>query len=67
MRSDPGARPGLTGLTDHAVSNQAMWDGYSDEYQAAHGADLAAGGGYAWGTTLIPESELRVLGDVAGQ
>jgi SAM-dependent methyltransferase len=44
-----------------------MWDDYSDEYQAKHGDDLAASGGYAWGTTQIPESELRVLGDVAGR
>ena len=44
-----------------------MWDGYSDEYQATHGDDLAASGGYAWGTTQIPESELQLLGDVAGR
>ena len=44
-----------------------MWDDYSDEYQAKHGGALAASGGYAWGTTQIPESELRVLGDVAGR
>jgi SAM-dependent methyltransferase len=54
-------------LTEHEARNRAMWDDYSDEYQAKHGDDLAASGGYAWGTTQIPESELRVLGDVAGR
>jgi SAM-dependent methyltransferase len=65
MPRDTGAPIGPAALTDHAARNQAMWDGYSDEYQTEHGADLAASGGYAWGTTQIPESELRVLGDVA--
>jgi SAM-dependent methyltransferase len=54
-------------LTAHAAKNRAMWDGYSDEYQTRHGEQLAASGGLAWGTTQIPESELRVLGDVAGK
>jgi SAM-dependent methyltransferase len=53
--------------TGPAARNRAMWDDYSDEYQAKHGQDLAASGGYAWGTTQIPESELRVLGDVSGR
>src|ERR1700710_512223 len=66
MPSDTGAPIDPATLTDHAARNQAMWDGFSDEYQTKHGADLAARGGYAWGTTQIPESELRVLGDVTG-
>ena len=53
-------------LTDHAARNRSMWDDYSDEYQAEHGDELAFRGGLAWGTTRIPESELRVLGDVVG-
>ena len=57
----------LPGLTDHAVHNRESWDAYSDEYQALHGAQLAGSGGLAWGTTQIPESELHVLGDVAGK
>ena len=61
------ARDTGPGLTEHEARNRAMWDGYSDEYQAKHGDTLAASGGYAWGTTQIPESELRVLGDVAGR
>ena len=57
----------LTGLTEHAARNRGTWDAYSDEYQALHGDQLADSGGLAWGTTQIPESELRVLGDVAGK
>lgn len=59
MPSDP--------LTEHAARNQAMWDGYADEYQAKHGEELVVGGGLGWGTTRVPESELRVLGDVTGR
>lgn len=44
-----------------------MWDGYADEYQAKHGAELVFDDGLGWGTTRIPESELRVLGDIAGR
>jgi SAM-dependent methyltransferase len=66
MPNDAGATDPAT-LTDHAARNRAMWDDYSDQYQATHGDDLAASGGYAWGTTQIPEAELRVLGDVAGR
>jgi SAM-dependent methyltransferase len=55
------------GLTEHAARNRAMWDGYSDEYQSKHGEQLAASGGVAWGTSQIPESELHILGDVAGR
>ena len=65
MPSDTG--PDHAALTDHAARNRTMWDGYSDEYQATHGDDLAASGGYAWGTTQIPESELQILGDVGGR
>jgi SAM-dependent methyltransferase len=67
MPNDTGPTIDPATLTDHAARNRAMWDDYSDEYQATHGDDLAASGGYAWGTTQIPESELRVLGDVAGR
>ena len=48
------------------LASGASWDASSDEYQALHGQQLAVSGGLAWGTTQIPESELQVLGDVAG-
>src|SRR3954451_3834710 len=67
MPSDPAPPTDPATLTEHAVRNRAMWDDYSDEYQSTHGDDLAASGGYAWGTTQMSESELRVLGDVAGR
>ena len=64
MTTDPDA---LAGLTEHAEHNRASWDAYSDEYQALHGAQLAASGGMAWGTAQIPESTLRILGEVEGR
>ena len=67
MPSDPAPPTDPATLTEHAARNRAMWDDYSDEYQSAHGHDLAASDGYAWGTTQISESELRVLGDVSGR
>jgi SAM-dependent methyltransferase len=54
-------------LSEHERRNRASWDGYSDDYQAKHGPQLAESGGLAWGTSQIPESELHVLGDVAGK
>ncbi len=56
-----------TGLTDHEARSKAMWDGYSDEYQGRHGEQLEESRGLAWGTTSIPEAELRILGEVAGK
>jgi SAM-dependent methyltransferase len=64
MTDDPDPLPGLT---EHAAHNRASWDAYSDEYQALHGRDLAESGGMAWGTSQIPESTLRILGEVAGR
>ncbi len=64
MTNDP-APP--SGLTEHAARNRDMWEGYSDEYQERHGGQLADSGGAAWGTYQYPESELRILGDVAGK
>jgi hypothetical protein len=34
--ADDDATP--QGLTEHAAFNRAVWDGYSDEYQARHDA-----------------------------
>ncbi len=53
-------------LTDHAALNRRVWDEQSDDYQARHGGQLEKSGGTAWGVWQIPESELQVLGDVAG-
>jgi SAM-dependent methyltransferase len=59
--------PDLAGLTEHETQNRASWNADADDYQARHGIELADSGGVAWGTTQIPESELRILGDVAGK
>jgi SAM-dependent methyltransferase len=47
----------------HERHNRAFWDDDADDYQAAHGGQLAAAP-LAWGSFRRPEAELRVLGDV---
>jgi SAM-dependent methyltransferase len=54
-------------LSPHAARNRRLWDERSAEYQEAHGPQLAASGGAAWGVWQLPESQLRVLGDVRGK
>jgi SAM-dependent methyltransferase len=52
----------------HERHNRAFWDADADDYQAAHGAELA-GAPLAWGAFRASEAELRVLGapgDLAG-
>src|SRR5262245_24167715 len=64
---DEPAAPATTdpGPTAHEQRNRSAWNADADDYQQRHGAQLAASGGLAWGTTQIPEAELHVLGDVA--
>ncbi len=50
-------------LTEHARKNRAHWNRLADSYQAEHGPPLARVP-LGWGVWSIPESELRVLGDV---
>ena len=50
-----------------ARKNRAGWDAQSDEYQAAHSAELVGDNALAWGIWRIPEADLRVLGDVQGK
>ena len=54
-------------LTPHAARNRLDWDRVSDEYQREHGDQLRDSGGLAWGVWQLSESELNVLGDVAGK
>jgi SAM-dependent methyltransferase len=54
-------------LTPDAARNRAMWDAYSDEYQAKHAEALDYDAALAWGSSETAESELQVLGDVAGK
>jgi SAM-dependent methyltransferase len=53
-------------LTPEAAINRQRWDEQSDAYQERHGEQLDKSGGTAWGVWQIPESELKVLGDVSG-
>jgi SAM-dependent methyltransferase len=46
--------------------NRRAWDATSDAYQAQHGSQLAAQPA-GWGVWSLPESELGLLGDVAGR
>jgi SAM-dependent methyltransferase len=51
--------------SEHERHNRTFWDDDADDYQAAHGGQLAAAP-LAWGAWRIPEGELGVLGDLAG-
>ena len=59
--------PPIAGLTDQAIFNRASWNADADDYQARNAPFIEAHGGMAWGVWQIPESELRILGDVAGR
>ncbi len=52
--------------TGYERRNQEFWDADADDYQAVHAPDLDPAHARAWGAWRIPESELQVLGDVAG-
>ena len=49
-----------------AQRNRASWDAASDEYQERH-REFIGRGEPRWGMWQLPESELRILGDVAGK
>ncbi|HXW51206.1 MAG TPA: class I SAM-dependent methyltransferase [Candidatus Acidoferrales bacterium] len=51
-------------ISPHAKKNQTYWDRTSEDYQRTH-ADQLNKRELAWGVWALPESELRVLGDVA--
>jgi ubiquinone/menaquinone biosynthesis C-methylase UbiE len=53
-------------MKDHVRHNRKTWDAASAEYQAAHDVALTDAP-LAWGAYRIPESELQVLGAVAGK
>jgi SAM-dependent methyltransferase len=68
--SDPpqAALPG-TDPTGHTHQNRAAWNADADAYQARHRQQhqLLASGAMGWGNWNLPESELQVLGKVAGR
>ena len=49
-----------------ALRNRDFWDRRADEYQAAHGEHIGRRDP-RWGIWQVPESELGVLGDLAGK
>jgi len=53
-------------VSDDVRHNRKTWDAASAEYQAAHDEALTRRP-LAWGAYRISESELQVLGDVAGK
>ena len=52
--------------SEEALRNRRYWDRTSDEYQERH-RDFINQPEPRWGVWQIPESELNVLGDVAGK
>ncbi len=54
-------------LSEHAQKNRAMWEATSDSYEERHAASLAGKNVMSWGLWRIPETELHILGDVAGK
>ncbi len=48
----------------HERRNREFWDADADDYQAAHGEQLARG--KVWGAFARPEADVDVLGEVAG-
>jgi SAM-dependent methyltransferase len=67
MGTSDGPTPDELTLCDHEARNRAAWNDDADDYQARHAAQLDIHDGLAWGVTQIPESELQVLGEVAGK
>ncbi|MGH2636237.1 MAG: class I SAM-dependent methyltransferase, partial [Actinomycetota bacterium] len=55
----------LTGTTRHVRKNRRHWESAADRYQRDHAAQLGSKKP-VWGVWGIPESRLRVLGDVRG-
>ena len=55
----------MSDLTEHARRNREFWDRQSDDYEARNRDFIERG--LAWGVWQVPESELRVLGDVDGK
>jgi SAM-dependent methyltransferase len=52
--------------SDHVAHNRGFWDQAADSYQAEHGEHIGRPEP-RWGLWQLPESELQVLGDVAGK
>jgi len=63
-------RPGRSSshpLSRSAGRNRKAWGSFADWFEETYGADLARYGGMAWTSFRVPESRLRLLGDVRGK
>jgi SAM-dependent methyltransferase len=56
----------LTELPEHAVRNRELWTRSNQQYTDADAPVAWAQDEITWGTFSVPESEVDVLGDVAG-
>jgi ubiquinone/menaquinone biosynthesis C-methylase UbiE len=54
-------------LSEHAQKNRALWEEVSDSYEQRHAESLSSENAMAWGLWRIPESELQILGEIAGK
>lgn len=57
-------------MSEHERTNRALWNDYASEYQRINAPQIREqvfSGDVAWGVWGIPESQLNVLGDVAGK
>lgn len=53
-------------LSEHARQNRLFWDRQADDYQARNAAFIGRSEP-RWGVWQLPESELQILGEVAGK
>jgi ubiquinone/menaquinone biosynthesis C-methylase UbiE len=65
-RALPGRAAGKRQLTEHAARNQESWAREAENYVAGAERNWAASE-IAWGIVKAPESEVGLLGDVAGR
>lgn len=56
----------MSDISEHAAANRAFWDARAAEYQAAHREHIGRPKP-RWGMWQLPESELQLLGEVAGK
>jgi SAM-dependent methyltransferase len=61
-----GRAPKRATIVEPHQRNRLAWDETSDEYQSLHAEQLERAP-EAWGVWSLPESELRILGDVANR
>src|SRR6185503_497096 len=64
-RARSGSGSQIPSLSDFE-QNRAFWDSHSDEYQETHHEHIGRPEP-RWGMWQLPESELQILGDVAGK